>query len=234
MHKLLFLGAVVALSACGPVIGATGGDSRGFALSGFDAVRLAGSDDVRVVRGAAFSVVANGPADDIAKLDIRTEGTTLVVSRERSWNIGMTWGKPTVVTVTMPTIRAATVTGSGDITVDRVDGPVFEGTVTGSGNLGLAAVDASSIKLNITGSGNIDAVGRAGAASIALTGSGTVDADKLIAGTAAVAVRGSGNVRAAARDSAAIMMSGSGDATVSGTRNCKITKAGSGDARCTG
>ncbi|MEP6785321.1 MAG: head GIN domain-containing protein [Sphingomonadales bacterium] len=238
MRRFLFLGSVAALAACGPVIGATssGGDgTRSFALSGFDAVRLAGSDDVRVVRGPAFSVVASGPNAVLEKLDIHKEGTTLVITRESRMNWSWSSNRKGVqVVVTMPAIRSAQLTGSGDMTVDRADGAQFEGGLTGSGNLNLPSVTAASVKLDVTGSGDLRASGQAKTVALSVTGSGDLDASGLSSDTASVAVRGSGDARGAARQSAALTVAGSGDATVTGTRNCTISKAGSGDARCTG
>lgn len=235
-NMFLFLSAA-ALTACGSISGAaTGGHgTRSFELTGFDAVRLSGSDDVRVVRGATFSIVATGPNDVLDRLDIRTEGKTLVVTRKR--NSGWGWSSEregATVTVTMPMIRAAQVAGSGDMRVDRADGAVFKGGVNGSGTLDLPSISAASVELDVTGSGDLVAKGEAKTIALSVTGSGDLDASGLSADTARVAIQGSGDISANARQSAAVNIAGSGDATIRGTRNCTINKAGSGEANCTG
>lgn len=237
MRNLLLFASAAALTACGSISGAaTGGHgTRSFALSGFDAVRLSGSDDVRVVRGTSFSIVATGPNEVLDRLDIKTEGKTLVVTRKRNGSWG--WSRDSegaTVTVTMPSIRAAQVAGSGDMSVDRADGPAFKGGVNGSGNLDLPSVNAAAVELDVTGSGDLRAKGRARTAALSVTGSGDLDAAGLTADIAKVAIQGSGDINANARQSASINIAGSGDATVSGTRNCTISKAGSGEANCTG
>lgn len=233
MRTVLLLVSLATLAACSPSASAAGDTSRAFAVSGFNAVRLAGSDDVRVVRGATFSVQARGPANILDRLDIRTEGKTLIVTRKPNGMFSWSRGSATV-TVTMPTISAADLAGSGNLSVDRADGAQFDAELTGSGDLSLASVDAGSLKLQVTGSGDATAAGRARAAAFSVTGSGSVTADKLIAGTASLSVLGSGDVRASATQSATLSVMGSGDATVQGTRNCSISKSGSGEARCTG
>lgn len=233
MRTVLSLVSVATLAACSPSASVAGEASRTFAASGFDAVRLAGSDNVRVVRGPALSVVARGPVDILDRLDIRTQGNTLIVSRKPNGMFGWSRGSATV-TVTMPAIRAADVTGSGNMSIDRADGAEFDASLTGSGNLSLASVDAASLNLRVTGSGDAMAAGRARTAAFAVTGSGNVSADKLLADTASLSVMGSGDISASATRSATLSVAGSGNATVRGTGNCSISKSGSGDARCIG
>lgn len=227
MRAVLSLVSLATLAACLPSASAADNASRTFAVSGFNAVRLAGSDNVRVIRGPAFSVQARGTADILDHLDIRKDGNTLIVSRKWSWSRGSA-----TVTVTMPVISAADVAGSGDLSVDRADGAQFDASLTGSGDLSIASVDAGSLKLRVTGSGDAAATGRARTAAFSVTGSGSITADQLTAGTASLSVMGSGDVSARATQSATLTVAGSGDATVQGTRNCSISKSGSGEARC--
>jgi hypothetical protein len=219
--------------ACSPSASAESDASRNFAISGFDAVRLAGSDNVRVVRGPVFSVQARGPIEILDRLDIRKDGNTLIVSRKPNGMFSWSRGSATV-TVTMPRIAVADLAGSGNLAVDRADGTQFDATLTGSGDLSLASIDAGSLKLRVTGSGDVTAAGRARAAAFTITGSGSIKADGLTAGTASLSVIGSGDVSARATQSATLSVAGSGNAAVQGTSNCSISKSGSGEARCTG
>ncbi len=233
MRTLLALGCVAVLTACSPAASAADDATRSFAVSGFDTVRLAGSDTIRVLHGASASVIARGPAENLDHLDIRTQGNTLVVSRKPTGVFG--WSRRSAtVTVTMPMIRAVELAGSGNLSVDRVDAAQFDAILTGSGDLSLMGVNANSLKLRLTGSGNAIAAGRTRAADLSVTGSGKLTADKLIAETVSLSVIGSGSANARATTSATLSTAGSGDATVYGTRNCSISKSGSGDARCTG
>ncbi len=233
MRVLLTLVPALAIAACSPAGSATGSTSRDFTASGFDAVRVTGSDTVKIVRGDVASVVARGPADQLDRLEIRTDGTVLTIARKSAVGMNRSSGA-VVVTVTMPTIRAAEVMGSGDVSIDRADGATFEGSVSGSADLTIADIRAASTKLRVSGSGNIDARGTTRVLSADVAGSGDLNAKELIAETASIAVKGSGDAAAFARQSAAIAVSGSGNVTVGGTKQCTISTKGSGEARCTG
>jgi Putative auto-transporter adhesin, head GIN domain len=234
MRLLIAVLAATAMSGCSAVAGVGNVESRTFAASGFDKVRISGSDNVKIVRGSATGVSARGPAKILDRLDIRTEGTQLIITRKPTMGLSWSNAEDVVITVTMPLIRAAEVAGSSDVDIDRADGTEFEATISGSGSLKLASVDAGSTKLRLSGSGSIDAHGKTGALSADVSGSGDVSAKELRADTATIAVRGSGNVDAFARTSAALSVSGSGNITVAGTHQCAISKRGSGEALCTG
>lgn len=233
MRVFLIFGLAFAVAACSPAGSATGSGERDFAATGFDAVRVGGADTVNIVRGATASVVARGPAAQLDKLDIRTDGTTLVVGRKST--IGTSWsGDPVVVTVTMPSIRAAQASGSGDVSIDRADGPAFAGSVSGSADLAIADLRAPTTQLQVSGSGSITARGAARTLSATVSGSGELDASALKTDTATIAVRGSGGAKAFAQQSATLTVSGSGTIEVKGTTRCTISERGSGSARCTG
>jgi len=232
MSKIAALSLVAALAACSPAIGAPD-NARRFDVASFDAVTLRGSDTVRVVRGNRFAVEARGPSGLLDQLDIRRDGTTLVVSRKPS--IGWTRGTA-VVTITMPALRAAAIDGSGDLNVDLVTGERFDARVAGSGDMIVERIaGVRNVGLAVAGSGTLTTgAGKAGALAASLNGSGDIDADRLEAQTAAVAVTGSGNTRARATGSATLKLNGSGTALVKGTRNCTIDRSGSGTAQCAG
>lgn len=232
MRSLIVL-VPLALTACGSASAtASGGDaSRSFPVGSFDSVHAAGSDTVHIVRGPNTSVVASGPAEVIDQLDVAVSGRALNLSRKsRTWFGWSTHGA--TITVTMPTIRSAQLSGSGDVDVDLIDGGGFEGRVAGSGRLKLASIVSSAARLDITGSGGINAGGKTEKVALSVGGSGNIDAKGLESQTADVAIRGSGDVTATARRSAALSISGSGNATVYGTDTCTISKSGSGEARC--
>ncbi|MFM9979086.1 MAG: head GIN domain-containing protein [Sphingomonadaceae bacterium] len=207
--------------------------TRTFAVGAFNAVSLEGSDNVRVVRGAAISVTATGPQRVLNQLNIRVERNTLKIDRKSdglSWKSGDYRGA--VITVTMPTINAVSVGGSGDMTVDRADGDAFGAAVGGSGNLKIAAMAVKRAQLAVEGSGEMTIAGAAADAAIAVKGSGNIDARNLVTQRATIAAEGSGNIGANVRESATIAVGGSGDVAVTGTENCAIAKSGSGSARC--
>lgn len=207
------------------------GPSRTFEAAGFTGVELRGADDVEVRVGPAFSVRAQGPSDELDRLEIRRDGDTLRVGRKKS----MTgWGKSEGVTVfvTMPRIAEAAVAGSGDMRVDRVEGRSFSGAVAGSGNLSLGALAVEDAELSIAGSGDLTGAGRARRLEMNIAGSGDIDARQLRAERAEVSIAGSGNARAQVNGPAEVNIVGSGDADLGPGARCEVNKMGSGGARC--
>ncbi len=235
MRTKLVLTLPALLMACSGTHASVGNSAQGtrnFTVGAFDAVALQGADDVKVVTGPTVSVVATGPQDQLDKLDIRVEGSTLKIGRQSGyWH--MNWGgKGVTVTVTTPGIKKASIGGSGDLSVDRVANDAFEGSVAGSGDLDVAAVQVKNAQLSIAGSGNIRIAGTTQSSSISIAGSGDVEAERLTAQTADLSIAGSGNIRTLATGSAKISLVGSGDAFVKGTKDCTVSKIGSGEGRC--
>ena len=240
--RWLVMAAALPLAACGSVsmagesgdaVAANGsGGTRSFAVADFTAVELAGADDVDVKVGGGFSVRAEGPADQLDKLEIRKDGSTLWVGRKRGGKWSLSSGKGVKVYVTMPAIQAASLAGSGNLAVDKVTGGDFKGSLAGSGDMKLAQLTATSANFSIAGSGAIGAAGRVDRLKVSIAGSGDVDAAGLKAGQANVSIAGSGDVAAEVNGPAKISLMGSGDVTLGGKPQCQTSKMGSGEVRC--
>lgn len=224
------------------------GETRRFDLAGFDAITATGPDDVRVVAGDRFSVVATGDPRALAALEIKVRGGTLRVGR-RSGN----WrDRGALVTVTMPTLRTVALTGSADVDAARVTAADFGARLSGSGNLRIGAlrVDVARIELSgsgdvvvddattdtlaltLSGSGNVAARGTAGSVGIRLTGSGDVNVSALDVRRVRVETSGSGDVRARASENATIAAGGASDVFVTGHPRCTVRKSGTADVTC--
>ncbi|WP_313536401.1 head GIN domain-containing protein [Sphingomonas sp.] len=240
MRPLLVLALLPFATAChaswsdtkGTKVEASGtGTSRSFAATGFSGVALKSSDDVDVRSGSAFLITAEGDAAVLDQLDIRLDGKTLNVGRRK--RAGMMWekGDGAKIHIVMPQLREATVTGSGTMKVDRVEGK-FEGAVAGSGDLDIAAVAAREASLSIAGSGNIALAGRAEKIDLSLAGSGDLEGRQFTAGSADISIAGAGSVRANVTGKASVSILGSGDVELGGGAKCEVSKVGSGEVKC--
>src|SRR4051812_11031164 len=90
MRYLIPLLAFTSLSACGAAASDTSTGTRTFPIPGnFDAVTLAGPDNVRVVTGGTPSIVATGTNNDLDKITVELDGSALVVSRENGAKMQM-------------------------------------------------------------------------------------------------------------------------------------------------
>jgi hypothetical protein len=245
MHRALAIavvGAAASFSGCAQASGETSGPAvqRSFAVSGFERIEVAGPYDVEVRTGGAPGVQAHGSEDAIERMVVEVRGDSLKVHprREKRWGMsfGSGWNRhgKVRVTVTVPRLRGAEIAGSGDMSIDRVQGDRFEGGIAGSGSLEIGAMEVGDLKLEIAGSGEVRAGrGRARHAKYEIAGSGDVDARAIATETTAVSIAGSGNVRAHATQTADVDIAGSGDVELSGGAKCSVSKAGSGNVRCT-
>jgi hypothetical protein len=223
LHSLF--AAAISLAAA-PTLAA----ERSFPVGAFSEVTVSGSMDVTVRTGVAPSVVATGDAADLDRLDIRVEGDRLIVSNKPgNWN----WSRREGVTVAIGTqaLVGASLSGSGDLSVDRVRGP-FRGRISGSGDIRLPAVDSPELSLSISGSGDMAVAGSCGRATISVSGSGDIDGSGLTCRTLSASVSGSGDISARATETADLRAAGSGDISVTGGARCTTRSTGSSNISC--
>lgn len=233
----------VPLAACSfqsgasePGVPGTGtGSARTFAVDGFTAVALRGSDDVDVRAGTGFSVRAVGPSAELDTLAIARVGDTLRIGRK---NGGFGWSggshRDVKVHVTLPRVTAASIAGSGNMTIDRVEGQAFEAADAGSGDLNIAILAAQQAKFSLAGSGSVQVVGKVDRLTVSLAGSGDFTAPGLKASSAKVSLAGSGDVRADVTGPASVSSAGSGDIDLGTGARCSTSKVGSGAVHCGG
>jgi hypothetical protein len=207
-----------------------------YQVGGFDKVALAGPHNVVVTVGGAPSVRAEGDTGLLDRLDIRVEGGELKIdTHHKGW---FSWhkvsGPPVTVYVTVPTLAGASIGGSGDMRIDKVEGERFSAAIGGSGDMAIGPMKVTAADFAVAGSGGITASGTADQSKFSIAGSGDVDAGGLRNRSATVSIAGSGKVNTQATESAEVSVMGSGDVTISGPAKCKINKMGSGDVRCGG
>lgn len=232
--------SVLALTACSisnpssSIPGAVAGNGDLSSLRDFASVEATGPDDVIVTVGPAYKVTVEGDAKVLERLEIGVKNGTLYVGRKS--RIGIMWSNDdegATVRVTMPAMAAASLTGSGNMKVDTVNGGRLALSLTGSGNIDLGKAKVGMLKVDTTGSGDLNIGGTADSATLSATGSGGINAGALKAGKAEIDILGSGNVKLASDGPVNVSIMGSGNADVRGKAQCKIKAMGSGEARCT-
>lgn len=238
------LGGALLMAACNLVAGAREGDEakagpsvrKDFQVASFDRVSLAGSHNVVVTVGSAPSVRAEGDAETLELLEVKVENGVLHVGTRNGkgkWFSDKGHRSATIY-VTAPAIAAASIGGSGDMKIDKVEGERFAASIGGSGDMEIGSIKVGDAAFSIAGSGNIRGSGTAQSASISVAGSGDIGLQDLEARRATISVVGSGDIRAKAMESADVSVMGSGDVELAGPAKCNINKMGSGDVRCTG
>ncbi len=224
--------AALALLAATPALAA----ERNYAVAGFDRLSAAGPFDVDVKVGGPVSVHVTGAQTAIDHLVVRVDGDLLRIEQVKGgWG-----GWPSremgklAVSVTVPSLRAVALAGSGNVRVDRARTPTLDLSVAGSGNLAIGMVQADIVAMKVAGSGDLAISGRAARAKASVAGSGNVRAAGLKVLDATVAVVGSGDLALTASRSATGSVAGSGNIVITGGARCTVAKRGSGDVDCRG
>lgn len=231
MRKLV-MGAMTAAA----VLAATQAQAaeRRFTVTNFEAIEVAGPFDVVVNVGKAVSVRAEGEQKDLDRLEVKVQGRELSIGtiRERNW---FNWSKssPVKVYVTVPALKEVSLSGSGDLSVDRVKADDFEASLAGSGDLSIGSLAAGKAEFSIAGSGDVTVgSGTCRSAEASIAGSGDINIAGLRCQTLEVDIAGSGGVKAHATQAANVSIMGSGDVVVTGGARCSTSKMGSGSVRC--
>ncbi len=177
-------------------------------VTGFTGVELASSGQVIVSLGDSESVVVEADDNLLPYIQTTIRNGVLVIGAKPLTSISMT--SPVHVTIIMKSLNKASVTGSGDMTID-----------------GAAAQDMT---FSLPGSGTITAAGTADSVTITLKGSGDIRCGDLQAKSANVKINGSGNVTVFASENLTASIFGSGNIQyLSGPTNINKSVTGSGN-----
>jgi hypothetical protein len=206
---LVLAAVVVALLARGGLPG-SGVQGSGVAatqsrvLPTFSSLDLAGSNNVTVAIGGRQSVVVHADSNLIRYVTTRVTAGTLVIGTTGSF----TTRNPMSVEVSVPSLAAVTLSGSGKISVTGINAPRL--TVT------------------LPGSGRLDASGTATQLDVTLGGSGLAQLESLAARDVHAVVAGSGLIRVTATASLNAAVTGSGAIIYSGNPQVTSSVTGSG------
>ena len=231
MTRILLLAALIAV----PAAAAAPDGTRPVFIGSFERLRVDGPFQVTVTVGRSPSARIGGDPRLIDHVEVRLDGTTLVVrpTLER-WQEQPDGRAATPVTVTLatPTLASAAVIGGGAVIIasrrsDRVDL-----SVTGSGSIALTGVDADQANATVIGSGRIALAGRSAKARLLVNGAGRIDADRLDAGEVTVRLDGPGETLARARFTATVTNVGLGHVAIAGTPRCIVTSDAGGPVQC--
>lgn len=217
------------------VVSVEGPTALTYEIGEFDGLSTVGPQDVVITAGDSYSVRSEGSPEALALLEAVVEDGKLVIRPKETFR-GWNWGRMESATfyVTAPRLRTVALAGSGDISVDRIEGESFEGSIAGPGELSIDSMDVDEVDFRIGGTGNVAAAGTARITRVSIGGSGEVDAGGLLSETASVSIGGSGDVDLTVEREAQVSIAGSGDVDISGPARCSVTRMGGGTVRCEG
>lgn len=209
----------------GPVVSETR------SISGFSEIKSDFSGDVYVTQGPVSNIRIEAQRNIIDVIETVLNDGILTI-RVKS-NTVIRPDSRVRVYVTLPTVTALRVSGSGNMVVqDVLNTSDLYIKVNGSGNLDMTKLVAASLDANISGSGEIRIYdGSVNYESVEITGSGSADCSGLAANTASVRISGSGDVRVYALNRLSVKISGSGSVYYRGAPAIDVSISGSGKLR---
>jgi hypothetical protein len=192
IHSLVIV-AIVAVSGCGIVGPAVKGSgivrTETRDVGRFTRVESARSADVTIQTGGKQWVAIEADDNILPLIDTAVKGERLVIGSHGSYSTR----QGIKVTIIVPTLEEAVISGSGKIIASGVAAKELEAHIGGSGDIRISG-SSDSLKASISGSGGIDATKLpVAAADASVTGSGSI---KIVATQSLHArVIGSGDVR---------------------------------------
>ena len=221
----------VAAAAAAPLAAA----ERRYSITDFDRIEVQGPYEVRIATGASSSAArAEGDQAALDRVTVDVQGRTLRVRPNRSAWGGYPGDRPGLVTVELATrdLRAASVVGSGKVSIDRVKGLRADLSVSGSGSLSAGSVDADTLVVSLLGSGTVALAGRAKQLRAAVQGSGDLDGTAFRAEDVDLTADTAGAIAVGAVRTAKVRATGPGDVEIAGTPACTVTGASAALVRC--
>lgn len=161
-------------------------DSR--TLHSFIAVKIGISADVHIIQGDKSVCIIEGDANILPLIttDVQDEVLTITSNKNFSSNTRLS------VQITTPALSKVDLAGSGDVTLDKIQGQTLNLLISGSGNL-RASGHIITLKARIKGAGDMHLFAlQAHAVDAILAGTGTIQvyASETFGGT----IEGSGDI----------------------------------------
>ena len=217
----------IALIALG-LSASAGAGTRNFGITSFTKIRIDGPYKVALATGVAPFAQADGSPAALDRVAVEVRGDTLIVHPNQSWGgyPGSDIG-PVQINIGTHDLTAASMNGSGSLTIDRVKGLSFALSVQGSGVAEIVDVQIDQMNVRLEGT----ASGKLGGQSLKLTalvrGVSALDASALSTPHATISADGSATVDAKITDEAEINAWGPATIRLSGQPTCALKLMGS-------
>lgn len=210
-------------------------ERRGLSVTSFDRLQVNGAFTVEVTIGQGSSDYIEGHPDAINRIAVSVIGRTLRVSRNISNNWGGSGeGGAATLHLTTPSLEQATLIGSGDVSIDRMEGGRLTINLGGNGRLSVGAVEADNLALALTGAGVMELGGHAETGRVTVQGPGTVNAPGLTVENVRISVDGPGYIEIDSSREAEVIATGTGSVTVTGDAACTDRSVNGGQVICGG
>ncbi len=203
------------------------------AVANFSRLVVALPVTVTLSQGTSESLTISADDNLLPLMSTQVSGDELIIEGDKSR--GFSTKKEIKIRLTVKSLNAINIKGSGDVIGDRLKSDKFDIAIAGSGDVKFKSINAEQFRIDIKGSGDvkIDALeGKSVSADI--HGSGDIRLPSVQAGQVNISIKGSGDVTAAGNaDKVDIEVMGSGDVRsrklIAREANVKIMASGDVD-----
>lgn len=192
-------------------------------------VSLTGTGDLTILQGDVPSLSVTADDNILPLLETESSGNKLTLGTK--FNTSITPKTRIAYTLTVPNLRQISVSGAGNVRVERVATDNLTVKVSGAGNAKFGEVTCSSLTLNLSGAGHATFAGTADKLTVRLSGAGEIDAAALQAKAADVQVSGAGTVKVWATGELKARVSGAGSVKYKGTPKVEPRVSGAGSVK---
>ena len=196
-------------------------------VASFHAIGVSAPVKVEITQGDKDSVVLEGDADQLAKIETVVENGALKIrKRDHEWS----WSGSSNVRafVTVRELDGVAISGSGGVSAPSLRTDKLNLAISGSGDMRIGTLTATKVDVSVSGSGDVSVAGKAESISGSIAGSGSLKAAKLETDKASISIAGSGDATLWTRTSLSAHIAGSGDLRYYGDPALRSSVAGSG------
>jgi len=232
MSRLAFIAAALMLTVLSTAFVYGQSDSKETRdLKGFKKVSFGVPGDLYIRFGPDYSVELKADRDFLEEIETNVTDGRLVIRHDNGFRFN---NKKVIINITMPSLEALGVSGSGRAElIDAVKAGSLKLSVSGSGRLYINDAIVDEMECGISGSGDviINGMGTVNEASIGISGSGNYSGDDLKIGEAEINISGSGSCLCNVTETLEAHVSGSGNVTYIGNPKVDARVSGSGRVR---
>lgn len=195
-------------------------------VGNFNKVNLGTVGKLTIIQGEKTSLSIKSEDNLLPYLLTEVRGSELVIRPERG--IGLRPTKNIEYTLTTPNLEAVSVSGAGEIIIDKLITGDLEMDVSGAGSFKLGDVQAEDVKLDISGSGSVTLMGQANSLTVGISGAGSLEAGDLQCREVEVNISGLGKAAVWATESLKVEISGAGSVNYFGNPQVEKQVSGAG------
>jgi len=185
----IFLTVAAALGAFRPV---TPADLA--ALGDFERIELAANGSMHIIQGERSAIVIDAPARELRKLTVTVSDRTLRIEPRWPWpGLLAPAGDAIRYDVTVRDLRALTLAGMGEISIDGLDETALELRLTGGpGIITIDNLSTHQLTVVLADGATVTVAGVAADQAVSIAGDGNYKAERLESETARVQLSGGG------------------------------------------